>query len=163
MEKISFVIPCYNSEKYLKNTVEELVEAMKCDELLNYDYDITLINDGSKDNTFGAINAIAKENPKITGIDFTRNFGQHNAIMAGLNNCQGDIIVCLDDDGQTPPHEIIKLINALDENTDVVYAKYEEKKHSKFRNLGSKINDIMAQKLLNKPKSLYISSFFAMK
>ena len=163
MEKISFVIPCYNSEKYLKNTVEELVEAMKCDELLNYDYDITLINDGSKDNTFGAINAIAKENPKITGIDFTRNFGQHNAIMAGLNNCQGDIIVCLDDDGQTPPHEIIKLINALDENTDVVYAKYEEKKHSKFRNLGSKINDIMAQKLLNKPKSSYISSFFAMK
>lgn len=163
MEKISFVIPCYNSEKYLKNTVEELVEAMKCDELLNYDYDITLINDGSKDNTFGAINAIAKENPKITGIDFTRNFGQHNAIMAGLNNCQGDIIVCLDDDGQTPPHEIIKLINALDEDTDVVYAKYEEKKHSKFRNLGSKVNDIMAQKLLNKPKSLYISSFFAMK
>lgn len=83
--------------------------------------------------------------------------------MAGLNECDGDIIVCLDDDGQTPPSEIKKLINALDDQTDVVYAKYEYKQHSKFRNLGSKINDIMAVNILNKPNSLFISSFFAMK
>lgn len=162
MQRISFVIPCYNSEQYVGNTVKQLEEVIE-EKLKEYKTEIILINDGSKDNTYKKIEEIAKNKKNVIAIDFTRNFGQHSAIMAGLNHCQGDIIICLDDDGQTPPEETIKLITALDEDTDVVYAKYEEKKHSTFRNLGSILNSIMAHTLLNKPKDLYISSFFAMK
>lgn len=162
MKKISFVIPCYNSEQYVKHTVDRLEQVIK-NQLKEYKTQIILINDGSKDNTFKVIEQIANKTDNVIAIDFTRNFGQHSAIMAGLNKCSGDIIICLDDDGQTPPEEIIKLIDALDEDTDVVYAKYEEKKHSLFRNLGSTINSMMAHALLSKPKDLYISSFFAMK
>lgn len=162
MKKISFVIPCYNSEKYINNTVNNLKLVIE-KSLTSYETEIILINDGSKDNTFKVIEKIALNNKNIVVIDFTRNFGQHSAIMSGLNQCKGDIIICLDDDGQTPPEEATKLIDALDEDTDVVYAKYEEKKHSMFRNFGSNVNSIMAHSLLNKPKDLYISSFFAMK
>lgn len=162
MDKISFIIPCYNSENYIGNTVNDLKLVIET-ELSNYDSEIILINDGSKDNTFESIKDLAKNNNNIIAIDFTRNFGQHSAIMAGLNMSSGDIIICLDDDGQTPPKEAVKLINALGEDTDVVYAKYEDKKHSTFRNIGSNINSQMAHILLNKPKDLYISSFFAMK
>lgn len=162
MKKISFVIPCYNSEKYIKTTVDSLQKVIKS-KLQNYTTEIILINDGSADNTFKEISKIAEENRNVISIDFTRNFGQHSAIMAGLNTCTGNIIICLDDDGQTPPEESVKLIENLDENTDVVYARYKEKKHNKFRNIGSSINSLMAQKLLNKPKGLYISSFFAIR
>lgn len=162
MQKISFVIPCYNSEKYIKNTVSTLQSVIN-EKLVNYKTEIILINDGSKDDTFKQIRELSKKSDNIIAIDFTRNFGQHSAIMAGLNECSGNIIICLDDDGQTPPEETIKLINNLDENTDVVYARYKEKKHDKFRNIGSSINSIMARILLDKPKKLYISSFFAMK
>lgn len=162
MQKISFVIPCYNSEKYVTNTVEKLEKVIQTS-LKQYNTEIVLINDGSKDNTYKTIEKIANKSNNVIAIDFTRNFGQHSAIMAGLNQCSGDIIICLDDDGQTPPEEIVKLIDALDDDTDVVYAKYEEKKHSAFRNFGSCVNSMMAHALLNKPKDLYISSFFAMK
>lgn len=162
MEKISFVIPCYNSEKYIKNTVDSLQTVINS-KLQNYETEIILVNDGSADNTFNQISEIAKENKNVIAIDFTRNFGQHSAIMAGLNECSGDIIICLDDDGQTPPEESIKLIENLDDDTDVVYARYGEKKHSKFRNIGSSVNSLMAHILLSKPKDLYISSFFAMR
>lgn len=162
MQKISFVIPCYNSEQYVSNTVERLQQVIKT-MLMQYDTEIILVNDGSKDATFKTIEKIANKDSNVIAIDFTRNFGQHSAIMAGLNQCSGDIIICLDDDGQTPPEEIVKLMDALDEDTDVVYAKYEEKKHSAFRNLGSSVNSMMAHMLLNKPKDLYISSFFAMR
>ena len=162
MQTISFVIPCYNSEINIKNTVQELQKMIN--EKLNYNKtEIILVNDSSKDNTIGVIENLAKTESNITAIDLARNFGQHNAIMAGLREASGDIIVCLDDDGQTPPAEAIKLINKIDDNTDVVYAKYKHKKHNKFRNLGSKVNDLMAEKLLSKPKKLYISSYFAMK
>lgn len=162
MQTISFVIPCYNSEINIKNTVQEL-QKMISEKLNDNKTEIILVNDSSKDNTIGVIENLAKTESNITAIDLARNFGQHNAIMAGLRGASGDIIVCLDDDGQTPPAEAINLINKIDDNTDVVYAKYKHKKHNKFRNLGSKVNDLMAEKLLSKPKKLYISSYFAMK
>jgi len=162
MRMISFVIPCYNSEKYIEKTIDELMSTIK-NNLSNYKTEILLINDSSKDNTIGKIKDISKKITEIKIIDLAKNFGQHSAIMAGLKFSKGDIIVCMDDDGQTPPNEVEKLINALDCNTDVVYAKYKNKKHSYFRNLGSKINDSMAQSLLSKPKNLYISSYFCMK
>lgn len=162
MEKISFIIPCYNSELFIENTINELQESINKD-FKKYETEIILINDSSKDNTFIKIEEISQKNKNVIAIDMAKNFGQHGAIFAGLSQAKGDIIVCLDDDGQTPPNEAIKLVNSLDENTDVVYAKYKNKKHNKFRNFGSKVNDYMAHSLLSKPNDLFISSYFAMK
>lgn len=159
--KISFVIPCYRSEHMIGKVVEEIKETM--DGMDKYTYEVVLVNDCSPDNTFGAIKALAKEYDFVKGINLARNFGQHAALMAGFHNVTGDIIVCLDDDGQTPANEVGKLLDKLEEGYDAVYAKYEHKQHSAFRNLGSKVNELMTRFLLNKPKELYISSYFAAK
>lgn len=157
--KISFIIPCYCSSQTLENVVKEIKETVtERDE-----YEIILINDASKDNTFEVIKQLCSDNSNIIGINFAKNFGQHAALMAGFQYAEGDVAVCLDDDGQTPPSEVYKLLDALDEETDVVYAKYRKKKHSKFRNLGSTLNAKMTEWLLGKPKGLYISSYFVVK
>ena len=83
--------------------------------------------------------------------------------MAGLRESRGDIVICLDDDGQTPPQEAKKLIAKIEEGFDVVYARYEEKKHSAFRNFGSWLNNRMSEIMLGKPKNLYMSSYVAMR
>lgn len=128
-----------------------------------YSYEIILVNDYPEDDTFETIRRLAGEKDYITGINFARNFGQHAALMAGFHYCNGDITVCLDDDGQTPADEVGKLLDKLEEGFDVVYAKYSHKQHSVFRNLGSRVNDIMTRFMLGKPKELYISSYFAAK
>ena len=156
MKKISFIIPCYNSELFIENTIGELQEAIHQD-FSDYETEIILINDSSKDNTEAKIEELAQKNINIIAIDMAKNFGQHGAIFAGLSQAKGDIIVCLDDDGQTPPKEAKKLVEALDEETDVVYAKYKNKKHSGFRNFGSKVNDYMAHSLINKPNDLFLA------
>lgn len=159
--KVSFVIPCYRSEKTLPGVVEEIREAMQ--KLTDYRYDIFLVNDCSPDDTFGTIKDLCKKYDNITGINLAKNFGQHAALMAGLRKSDGDIVVCLDDDGQTPANEVDKLLNAIKEGSDVVYAQYGQKKHSAFRNFGSWVNDIMTRVMLQKPKELHITSYFAAK
>lgn len=96
-------------------------------------------------------------------ISFSKNFGQHSALMAGLRESTGDIVICLDDDGQTPPQEAAKLIDKINDGYDVVYARYDEKQHSVFRNFGSALNNRMSEIMLGKPKNLYMSSYVAMK
>lgn len=125
-----------------------------------YDYEIILVNDNSPDNVIDTITELAKANPHVKGLDLSRNFGQHSAIMAGFTYLTGDIVVCLDDDGQTPANEMFKLIDKL-EDFDLVFAEYKNKQHSGFRNFGSKVNDLMARWLLSKPKDLKIMSYFA--
>lgn len=161
MEKITFIIPCYNSESTLHNVVKNLIETVLRNNINSYE--IILINDGSQDLTSDIIEELCHSNSCITGISFCKNFGQHSALMAGFRQGSGDIYVCLDDDGQTPPEESFRLIDKLYQGYDVVYAKYEEKKHSFFRNWGSKINSKMTEFLLNKTPDLYISSYFACK
>ena len=161
MKKISFVIPCYRSEHTLPHVVSEIEEKMKT--LSQYEYDIFLVNDCSPDNTFEVIRSLCEEHDNIRGIGFARNFGQHAALMAGLRHSDGDYVVCLDDDGQTPAGEVDKLLDKLEEGYDAVYAKYEHKQHSAFRNMGSRLNERMARIMLGKPKNLYVSSYFAVK
>ncbi len=161
MKKISFVIPCYRSEHTLPRVIAEIDEKMK--QMTQYEYDIFLVNDCSPDNTFGVIRALCRERENIKGINFAKNFGQHSALMAGLRYSDGDYVVCLDDDGQTPADEVDKLINKLEEGYDAVYAKYEHKQHSAFRNIGSKLNELMTRMMLEKPAELYISSYFAVR
>lgn len=159
MSKISFVIPCYRSEHTIEAVVAEIMDTMKG--LAAYDYDIFLVNDCSPDNTFAVIRRICEKNNNVTGISLAKNFGQHAALMAGLRKSDGDIVVCLDDDGQTPADEVGSLINAIEQGSDVVYASYNSKKHSAFRNFGSHINDIMTRIMLGKPKELQLTSYFA--
>ena len=164
MKKVSFVIPCYRSAETLPRVVEEIVSTMEEDlQKKKYTYEIVLVNDCSPDNTFAIIEKLCSKNPVITGIDFARNFGQHSALMAGLRQSKGDIVICLDDDGQTPAEEAPKLLAALEEGADVAYARYAHKKHSFFRNFGSKLNEEMAHIMLDKPRDLYVSSYFAAK
>ena len=161
MKKISFVIPCYRSENTLAHVVAEIKEKMNS--LKQYEYDIFLINDCSPDRTIDVIKRLCREHENVKGIDFARNFGQHSALMAGLRHSDGDYVVCLDDDGQTPADEVDKLLQKLEEGYDAVYAKYERKRHSSFRNFGSKVNELMTRTMLGKPADLYISSYFAVK
>ena len=126
-------------------------------------HEIILVNDSSPDGTINTIRELCGKYANITGIDLAKNFGQHAALMAGMRQAKGDIVVCLDDDGQTPADEVGKLLDKLNEGFDVVYASYGKKKHSLFRNFGSKVNELMTRVMLGKPKELYISSYFAAK
>ena len=159
--KISFVIPCYRSTKTLPSVVTEVKETMK--NLGEYTYEMILVNDCSPDDTFETIKKLASENDNIKGLSLAKNFGQHGALMAGFHEVTGDIVVCLDDDGQTPADEVGKLLDGIKNGADVVYAGYSDKKHSPFRNFGSWINDKMACRMLGKPKELKVSSYFAAK
>ena len=161
MNLVSFVIPCYRSEKTLPAVVEEINVTME--KMVDYNHEIILVNDSSPDGTINTIRELCKTQSNIIGIDLAKNFGQHAALMAGMRQAKGDIVVCLDDDGQTPADEVDKLLNKLDEGYDVVYASYGKKKHSLFRNFGSKVNEIMTRVMLGKSKELYISSYFAAK
>lgn len=158
---VSFVIPCYRSEHTLENVVAEIHKTLK--DMEQYDYEIILVNDCSPDGTWAVIRRICQENKRIRGINFAKNFGQHAALMAGLRQSSGDYVVCLDDDGQTPADEVGKLLGKLEEGYDAVYASYAHKQHSLFRNLGSKVNELMTRIMLEKPRQLYISSYFAVR
>ncbi len=161
MKKLSFVIPCYNSEKTVGRVVAEIDEAFLGND--RYEYEIILVNDASpRDNTLGTIKRLAVENPRVTAVGLSRNFGQDSALMAGYSLATGDYIISLDDDGQNPASEAWKLLEKLEEGWDVVFGRYVHKKHSPFKNFGSSVNDKMAQILLNKPKELRLCSYFAM-
>ncbi len=165
MKKISFVIPCYRSEQTIGHVVAEIDGKMQ--EMKGFEYEIILVNDCSPDHTKNALWDLCQEKSSGNGvrraISFAKNFGQHSALMAGLRATLGDYVVCLDDDGQTPANEVDKLIAKLEEGFDAVYAKYEHKHHSVFRNLGSKVNELMTRVMLGKPKELFISSYFAVR
>lgn len=161
MQMISFVIPCYRSSQTLPGVIQEIKDTMKT--LKKYEYEIVLVNDSSPDDTFSVIAGLCRENDNITGINLARNFGQHAALMAGFHYVKGDVVVCLDDDGQTPACEVGRLLAGIEEGADVVYAKYNHKHHSGFRNFGSHVNEVMTRIMLGKPKDLYVSSYFAAK
>ena len=158
---VSFVIPCYRSAQTIGAVVEEIDTTMKS--LSAYQYEIVLVNDSSPDNTYDVIRKLCAQREDICGIDLARNFGQHAALMAGFGHAHGDVVVCLDDDGQTPADEVGKLLDKIEEGYDVVYAKYIQKQHSGFRNFGSKLNELMTRVMLGKPRELYLSSYFAAK
>jgi undecaprenyl-phosphate 4-deoxy-4-formamido-L-arabinose transferase len=159
MTKLSFIIPCYHSEFTIENVVNEIVSTVKTRK--EYSYEIILINDCSPDNVFDVIKKLAGKDKCIKGIALAKNFGQHSALMTGFNFATGKIIICLDDDGQTPANEMFNLIDKINCGYDIVFAKYNKKNHDFFRNIGSKINDAMAQYLLEKPEDLSLMSYFA--
>lgn len=157
---LSFVIPCYRSAKTIGAVVQELTEtvATRADE---YDHEIILVNDGSPDNVAQVIRDLCRQDPSIVFVDLSRNFGQHSALMAGFAQVRGDIVICLDDDGQTPANECFKLIDKVAEGYDLVFAQYPTRKQSWFRNLGSRFNTFCNHFFYNQPRELTANSYYA--
>lgn len=157
-EKISIVIPCYQSANVIASVVEEIISKISI-----FSYEVILVCDCSPDNEWDVIKKLHKRYSTVHGILLSKNFGQHSAIMAGYRKVTGDIIVTMDDDGQCDPSGIPKMIYKIQEGYDVVYAKFPSFKKSKLRILGSKINSAMAETLADKPKGIQVNSFFAMR
>ena len=158
---LSFVIPCYRSEKTIELVYQELVSVLSAKK--NYTYEIILVNDSSPDNVMEIMEKLAHNDKKVKVVDFAKNMGKHAALMAGFKVSRGDYVVCLDDDGQCPVDQLWKLINPLKHGYDVSMAQYGTKKQSKFKNFGSKMNDWMMTTMLGKPKDFQFANFAAMK
>lgn len=163
MTRIAFVIPCYRSADTIAGVAEEIDAVMRTRQ--GYEHRLVLVNDGSPDDTLVTLRELSGR-PGVTVLDLAKNFGQHSAVLAGVEESRSwgaDIVVCLDDDGQTPADEVFSLIDKIEAGFDVVYARYDIKKHSSYRNLGSWCNELLSRLLLKKPRNLYISSYFAMR
>ena len=133
---ISIVTPVYgcatNLEKLYKRLVATLTQ-------ITESFEIIMVNDASPDNAWEIIKELAQKDSRVKGINFSRNFGQHRAITAGLDHAQGDWVVVMDCDLQDKPEEIAKLYNKVQEGYDIVFGKRIQRKDSYFKQLGSKL------------------------
>ncbi|MDQ6626386.1 MAG: glycosyltransferase family 2 protein [Verrucomicrobiota bacterium] len=153
---LSIVVPLYNSEGTLPSLLDRL-----CALNIEGGSEIVLVNDGSRDGTEAvALHLIERCARPVTFVSLSRNFGEHSAVLAGLRASQGHFIVTMDDDLQNPPEEVLKLLlTATTEKRDVVYSTFDRKRHSWWRNLGSRLTNRLADWSIDKPKGLYLSSF----
>lgn len=156
MKNISIVIPVYRGEASIGPLVDCLFQ-----ELGPTLGQVVLVNDDSPDTSNIICKAIChRHGPKVVYLRLGRNFGEHNAVMAGLTRATGDYVVIMDDDFQNPPSEVTKLVKHAQKHCcDVVYSYYDSKKHRFWRNAGSLFNNMIATWLLKKPADLYLSSF----
>lgn len=161
--KYSIVIPCYKSSATIQKVVE--MTSQELEKLGIHDYEFVLVNDSSPDEgkTIAVLRKLNALYPYVTVVDLAKNVGQHNAIMAGLHYVSGSFVIGMDDDMQTHPSQIKFLIEEIQKGYDVVYGFYPRKKHSAFRNLGSKFNYWTSRLLLGKPKNMQTSSFWIMR
>jgi len=156
---LSIVIPVYNSADTIGSLVEQLANLP-----IEGGHELILVNDGSKDNTAEVCESLVPKAPfPVRFINLSRNFGEHNAVMAGLRYARGEYVITMDDDLQNPPSEVAKLFEyAREQKKDVIYTYYKQKKHSAWRNFGSRLTNRVADILLDKPKDLYLCSFRCM-
>ncbi|QQS14073.1 MAG: glycosyltransferase family 2 protein [Rhodospirillales bacterium] len=153
---LSVVVPVYNGSA----SVGELVEALRA-LVVAGGHEIVLVNDGSPDGSLEVCRALVdRPGAPVVVVDLSRNFGEHNAVMAGLAHARGDYAITMDDDLQNPPEEVVRLFeHARDGGFDAVYTYYETKEHAAWRNLGSRFTNWCADRLIDKPRGLYLSSF----
>lgn len=156
---LSIIIPVFNSADTIEDLVIQLAELP-----IEGGHEIILINDGSKDNTREICEKLVETTSiPVTLVDLSRNFGEHNAVMAGLRYTRGEYVINMDDDFQNPPSEVVKLFNyARTAGKDVIYTYYQQKQHAAWRNFGSWLTNQAANILLDKPHELYLSSFRCM-
>lgn len=158
--RISFVIPCYNSQHNLQYVIDEIVTTV----VGKAEYEIILVNDFSSDKTWEKIENLVYNDNHIKGLNLAKNFGQANALMAGFNYVSGDVIVTVEDDGQSSISYIWEMIALLNQNVDIVCARnVTNPKRSLFRKIGSKINKWMLKVALNVPNDISPSIFFVAK
>ncbi|MCE9634850.1 MAG: glycosyltransferase family 2 protein [Planctomycetes bacterium] len=131
---VSVIVPVYNAEGTIRGVVDGAVAALVACHL---DYEIILVNDGSRDASQNAITDIAGRNPRVRWIELGRNFGQHNALLCGIREARYDCTVTIDDDLQHPPSEIPKLLVPLAAGADVVYGAPVHQRHGIWRDITS--------------------------
>lgn len=159
--EVSFIIPCYKSERTIKSVIAEVCDTADKLEITNYE--IIGIDDCSPDDVYGELLKIGKLKQNVKAIRFSKNFGQHAGMIAGVQNSVGKICVFLDDDGQCPLDYLNELLKPLKDGYDVSMASYSKKKQSFFKNMGSLFNAIVANLLIDKPKDIQMSNFIAFK
>jgi glycosyltransferase involved in cell wall biosynthesis len=152
----SIIIPVFNSEATLDILTNRLQSVCYS---FNEKFEIIYIDDCSRDNSWNKLKIIAEKNKNIKIIHLLQNYGQHNAIFCGFQYCKGNYVITIDDDLQTPPEEIPKLIRKLSEGYSVVYARYQKKNHSKIENYFSTIFQRFIHYILKIPNEMFISSF----
>jgi glycosyltransferase involved in cell wall biosynthesis len=155
---ISLVVPVYNSEGTLDELHRRLREVL---DGLDADYELILVNDGSADASWDRIAELAADDDRVRGLNLMRNYGQHNALLAGIRSARHEIVVTLDDDLQNPPEEIPKLLAKLDEGFDVVYGSAEERGFGVLRNTGTAMTKLALRWVIGSDIAGKVSAFRA--
>lgn len=156
--EVSVIIPVYGSATILPALAARLEEAL-VPAVGSGDFEVVLVHDCGPDNAWEVIQSLAATRPWLRGLNLRRNAGQHNAIMAGLGAARGRYLITMDDDLQHDPDDVPRIVSALRGGGDLVYAQFPRRKHALWKRAGSRFNDLVAQRLLNKPKGLYLSPF----
>ena len=156
---LSIVVPVYRGAATLPRLLAALSELRPAGGI-----EVILVNDGSPDNSAEICAGLVRTaSVALTYVEHARNYGEHNAVMTGLRHAAGAYIITMDDDLQNPPEEVLKLYDHARLGAwDVVYTRYAEKRHAYWRNLGSRFANRVADRLLDKPRGLYLSSFRCM-
>ena len=157
---LSIIIPVYNSENIIEELVKQLNDSINNITYVN-SFEVIMINDYSSDKSWEKIKSISKKFKFIKGISFAQNYGQHNAIMAGLEVCEGEKVITMDDDLQHSPSSIVDLLNELNKGFDVCYTKYQNRKDPLWKKIGSWVNNLVVCVMLRKPYNVYLSPFKA--
>ena len=160
---LSIVIPVYGSELVLRELVSQLLAVLAEIPEVAGQFEIIFVCDHSPDQSWAVIKSLAEKHPQVHGILLRMNAGQHNALIAGFARARGAMILTMDDDLQHSPKDIPLLLEQIWTGYDVAYARFKSRKHKMWKRAGSKLNDIVAGYLLQKPKGLYLSPFRAMK
>ena len=158
--KLSFVIPCYRSEKTITMVLDEIADVMR--ERPDVEFEVVCVNDCSPDDVLQVLVGLADERHYLKVIDFMRNFGKDSAIMAGLSVIDGDIAIVMDDDFQCPTYEVWRLIEPLlSGESDISTALYEIKMESGIKQFGSNVQKFFFFLLIGQPKGIRIENFLA--
>ena len=163
MSLYSVVVPVYYGEHMLDELYTRLARVF--DEVLHRDFELLLIDDGSKDRSWEVMQALRDKDSRVRIYQMSRNFGQHPAILAGFQYVRGDFVITMDDDLQHMPEELPKMIKVMDErdDVDVILARYEGRHHSLIRKLGTRLSVYATSKMLGKDPDLEITSFRLMR
>jgi glycosyltransferase involved in cell wall biosynthesis len=154
--RYSVVIPVFNSESIVGGTIDGVDAFFRAHRL---DYEIVLVNDGSRDRSWEVIRAKALKNPRLKAINLLRNYGQHNANLCGFRHATGDYVITMDDDGQNPPEEILPLLQKAAEGHDLVFGKFKTKAAPFYRSMGSRFIGLINRRVFHQPQNLTVSNF----
>ena len=155
---LSVIIPVYRSERIIEALTSELINSI---DPLGFEYEVIFVCDASPDNSWNQIRTICESKKNFKGVLLRKNVGQHNAIIVGIEHSSGANIITMDDDLQHSPSDIPVLLAKLDEGFDVVYANFQNRSHSLWKVMGSRITNLVMTKFSGKPKEIYLSPFRA--